>query len=82
MPKKIEMPPRQPDDRSVVVRREPDERITIGAETVDGRRESFTVSPYNAWRIFGCLSLMLEIPLPKTTGKAIKLGPDFSAIIE
>ena len=39
----------------------------------DGREHDIVCSPYNAWRVFGLLALMLGIPLPTKVGKAIKL---------
>lgn len=35
--------------------------------------ESMLVSGYNACRLFGCIALMLGIPLGRKIGKAIKL---------
>ena len=40
--------------------------------TYDGKAESLVVSEFNAWRIFGAMSLILGIPLSKAAGKAIK----------
>jgi len=78
-----QQPTREPEDGAVSVRR----------ETIDGRerillscgehQEGLELSPYNAWRIFGMLSIILELPLSKQVGKAIKLGSkdDFQASV-
>jgi hypothetical protein len=39
----------------------------------DGKEEGITLSEYNAARIFGCIAVMLGIPLGNKVGKAIKL---------
>jgi len=64
---------REPDDGKVEVRRVTDaqgrERLLI----VCGE-QAIECSPYNASRIFGMLSIFLEITLPKAVSKAIKFG--------
>ncbi len=76
----IKMPPSQAGDGAMLIKRLDDGKIVIDA-TIDGVTYHIEVSAYNAWRVFGCLALMLGIPLPKATGKAIKLGEDFKAVI-
>jgi hypothetical protein len=68
----IKQPERELDDGPIGVRRETvnnRERvmITVNDQTIE-------MSGFNAWRIFGCLAIMLEIPLPAKTRKAITLG--------
>src|SRR5262245_29859007 len=65
------MPERAPFDGPLSVRRIGDSIIveaTQGALTA-----RVEMSEYNAWRVFGCLALLLEIPLPPSVSKAIKL---------
>lgn len=62
------MPERLPTDGVVRVGDDDGGRIFIEA---DGNR--ITMSPFNAWRIFGMLSLQLHLPLPKVLHKAIVL---------
>lgn len=69
----LKMPERGPGDGPVAVRRPTDGEIAIAA-TTDGVEGCVVMSEYNAWRVFGMLSMMLGIPLPPATGKAIKLG--------
>ena len=67
----LKMPERLPLDGPVSVR---NEHSTIVVEVkTDHTTETIHMSEYNAWRVFGMLSLMLRIPLPPATGKAIKL---------
>lgn len=76
MAKKLEMPARGVSDGPVSIRRisiGPVERVILEA-TQSGKEQAMELSEYNAWRMFGMLSLMLGIPLPAHVGKAIKLG--------
>lgn len=68
----MKMPPREKSDGRVSVNRV-DDKIKIEVVT-DGKTESATIGEYNAWRVFGMLSLMLDLPLPTNVGKAIKFG--------
>lgn len=65
-------PPRAPSDGPVSVRTPTDDVVEIEA-TTDGKAQAISMSTYNAWRVFGMLALMLGIPLPPATGKAIRL---------
>lgn len=71
------MPPRQPEDGKVEIRQLDNDSLVISITHVLEENRSDTnsirMSRYNAARIFGMLSLFLEIPLPKKIGKAIKL---------
>lgn len=67
------MPERQPTDGAVSVNRPAKGMIGITAST-DGQLETLRMSEFNAWRVFGMLSLFLGLPLPKAVGKAIKLS--------
>lgn len=64
---------REPEDGAVSIHRVTDDKgherllIRCGEAAIES-------SFYNASRIFGMLSLMLEIPLSKAIGKAIKFG--------
>lgn len=66
------MPLRQPSDGPIAVNRPGPEQIAIDV-TNAGETARIVMSEFNAWRLFGMLALMLEIPLPSTIGKAIKL---------
>ena len=78
MAKKLEQPARRPTDGMVEVQRM--DNSTLGDDminirvTTGGEDHFITCSPFNAWRVFGMLSVMLGIPLPAATGKAIKIG--------
>jgi hypothetical protein len=66
--------PRTEKDGQISVSRMPNERDTLVISvTHDGVQQALTLSEHNASRIFGLLSMMLEIPLSKAVGKAIKL---------
>lgn len=69
----LKMPDRQPEDGAMGVNRIGDGRI--GIEVTDhGKHSAIAMSEYNAWRVFGALSLILGIPLTKAAGKAIVFG--------
>ena len=78
MTKKLEQPARRPTDGQVEIQRM--DKTTLGDDMINirvmtgGEEHFLTCSPFNAWRVFGMLSLMLGIPLPAATGKAIKIG--------
>jgi hypothetical protein len=67
----FKMAERTPADGPVSVTREGD-RIRVTAAT-DGNRESILMTEYNAARILGLLSLILEAPLSKSVATVIKL---------
>lgn len=67
-----EMPPRQPGDGHMGVERVDDDHLRIYAVT-EGQDQAIKVSDFNAWRLFGALSLMLGLPLPKNVSKSIKM---------
>jgi hypothetical protein len=69
----MKMPARLPDDGLVRVSRLGDDFIALDS-THAGKEESLVVSEYNAWRIFGLLSVMLHLPLSKAVNKAIQMG--------
>jgi len=69
----LKMPSRLPEDGGITIERGSENYLVIGV-TNDGKPESIITSEYNAWRIFGALSLMLGIPLPSKTAKEIKMG--------
>jgi len=65
------MPLRSERDGEVKVERPDDDSLLI--YVVDsGQAQSLTVSPYNAWRIFGMLAFLLGIQLPRELAKLIK----------
>lgn len=65
---------RQPGDGTAGVERANDGREGFFvAVTNGGVDERIYMSEFNASRIFAMLALMLEIPLPKTVAKEIKL---------
>lgn len=66
------MPDRKASDGSVAVSRVGEDAIRIEV-TTDGQIQVIECSRYNTFRLFGILSVMLEIPLPAKVGKAIKL---------
>lgn len=61
---------RAPEDGPMSVTRE-GKKIRI-AVTTGGTEESILVTEYNAARVLGALSLLLEAPLSKQVAKAIK----------
>jgi hypothetical protein len=66
------MPPRESFDGPCSVQRVGD--VIIVGSTQNGMTTHCEMSEYNAWRIFGCLSLMLDIPLPPHVRKVIDLS--------
>ena len=70
---KLMMPERQPTDGPVRVARLLDGRLMEISVETDGVTGTLALSEHNAWRVFGMLALMLEIPLPPRIGEAIKL---------
>lgn len=72
MPRIPKMPARLPSDGAVAVTRVDDHHLTASV-TTNGTTETVIMSEFNAWRVFGMLSVMLGIPLPVALGKAIKL---------
>jgi len=67
----MKQPPRGPQDGPVNVT-----RIDDGmALTVSHNGETRTIymTEYNAWRVFGMLSFMLEVKLPPNVAKHIKM---------
>jgi hypothetical protein len=50
-----------------------DGTIEITVTTTSGKTQTMVISEYNAFRIFGTLAVMLEIPISKAVGKAIIL---------
>lgn len=66
------MPKRSPQDGPAGIEREAD-GLRLRAED-DGETETMFVSEFNAWRLFGMLSVMLGLPLAPKVSKAIKLG--------
>jgi hypothetical protein len=48
-------------------------RITC---TQDGMERELYASWFNAWRIFGCLSLFFGVSLPKRIGKSITINTE------
>lgn len=72
--KKLQQPARQSFDGPCVVRRIGE--VIIVESTQNGMTTRVEMSEYNAWRVFGCLALMLEIPLPERISKAINLGDE------
>lgn len=76
-PKKPKTPmyqqPAQRDvDGAVSVCRPQSDTICIEVAT-NGVTESITMGGYNAWRIFGMLSVMLGLPLSKAVAESIQL---------
>jgi hypothetical protein len=62
---------RKPEDGPISVTRE-GEKIRVVVETGEVS-QSILMSEYNAARVFGALSVTLEVPLSKAVAKAIKL---------
>lgn len=71
MTTKLTMPERKPSDGPMAVNRPGPGLLTITAET-NGETQAITMSEFNAWRTFGCLAMLLGIPLSKEVGQAIK----------
>lgn len=67
MLQEFEMPERREDDPGVNIERVGESII------VSVGQQSLCMSPFNAVRITTMLSLMLNIPIPKTALKKIKL---------
>lgn len=74
----LKMPDRQPRDGAVSVTRGADGEGICIAVTDSGEEQGLHMTDYNAWRILGMLSVMLELPLSKASSKAIKFdsGPE------
>jgi hypothetical protein len=72
-PAKLQMPARDEFDGPISVRRIGE--ILIIQATQGALTTHVEMSEYNAWRAFGCLALLLGVPLPPHIAKAIKLGP-------
>ena len=69
---KLKMPERLPTDGPLTVQRDGAINYIIHVENAAGRSSLIHISPYNAWRLFGTLAMMLEIPLTPAAKKAIK----------
>lgn len=69
--KPLKMPARADFDGPISVRRIGE--VLIIEATQGALTTHVEMSEYNAWRAFGCLSLLLDIPLPPHVGKVIKL---------
>ncbi len=67
------MPERETDDGEAAVRWGAHQRCLVISVTTAGVPQMITLSPYNAWRIFGMMALLLGLPLSAKLGKAIKL---------
>jgi hypothetical protein len=70
-----EQPPRGPKDGPLEVSwvKEPGDTQAIAIAVVhDGLPQALWLSEYNAWRLFGMLSVILNIDLPKKLRKSIK----------
>jgi len=67
---KLIMPERLPMDGAVSVDRVDSDHLRIGESSSD---TAVILSEYNAWRVFGMLSVMLGINLPSSIAKNIKL---------
>lgn len=72
MKTKVQMPARDELDGPLSVRRIGE--VLVIEATQGALTTHVEMSEYNAWRAFGCLALLLEIPLPPHVAKAIKLG--------
>jgi len=66
----LKQPERLPEDGGIRIVRMPDGKLTIAE---DGNHTAVILSEFNAWRVFGMLSIMLGIPLSKKVSVAIKL---------
>ena len=66
-----EMPERLDNDGGVKVSLA--EGYIVISAACGGKEESILVSPYNAWRIFGLLSVLLGLPLSKAVSGRIRL---------
>lgn len=64
-------PDRRPNDGEVAISREGD-NFVLTCRTGD-HTYRLVAGPFNAWRLFGLLALMLEVKLPSAIGKRIKL---------
>lgn len=74
------MPERRPIDGPVALTRSGDNLVL--SCTTNGSETSVVLGPHNAWRAFGLLALMLDLPLLKRVARAIVLtapGRAFSA---
>ena len=70
MPVKYVMPERQWGDGPVTVTKPGCKTVVIEIETA-GQIDRIATSEYNAWRLFGALSIALGLPLPPAVGKSI-----------
>lgn len=64
---------RQPCDGQISVQRPGTGDIYISV-THNGIEQGLTMSDWNARRIFGSLSVILELPLAKSAAKKIQMG--------
>lgn len=65
-------PERTKRDGPMGVVRLDNEDLELYAAT-DGRVETMTISPFNAWRLLASLAFMLDVKLPAKVEKGIKL---------
>ena len=68
----FKQPPRLDTDGAVHVQAIDDHQKLMVSVVDDGTEHTIVMSPFNASRVFGMLAMMLGIPLPPATGKAIK----------
>lgn len=66
------MPEQAPGDGDVAVRRNLKADTVTAIVTTNGVTESITMSEHNAWRVFGSLSIMLDLPVTPAVAKAIR----------
>jgi hypothetical protein len=72
----LKMPTRESrEDGPITITKDPRGNIIITHEIPDsyGSTSSLRVTPYNAWRVLGLLSVFLGLPLSAKANKAIKL---------
>jgi hypothetical protein len=78
MKEKKRMPERLPTDGPITVGRIPDSDPEVFYIEVHDKDDNIVscveMSGFNAWRVLGCLSVVLELPLAPSTSKAIKMG--------
>lgn len=73
--KKFSQPERKETDGPMSVRWLDDDRRVLEISVTNGDKvEAITMSAYNAWRVFGCMAFMLELPLRKDVEASISLG--------
>ena len=68
----LKMPEREEGDGPVRVQRTHPKGVAVDV-TTHGETETIHMSEFNAWRMLGALSLMLEVPLSKEAQRAIKM---------